>query len=146
MSVRFVGTYTPKLDDKGRLTLPARFRDALAGGVMVTKGQDHSLSVYRAEEFDVIAGKIVEASRNDPEARAFQRYFFASSEEQRPDGQGRITLSADHRSYAGLSKECVVFGSFDHLEIWDAAAWRDYQSQHEENFSAANSAALNAVL
>lgn len=146
MSVRFVGTYTPKLDDKGRLTLPARFRDALAGGVMVTKGQDHSLSVYRAEEFDVIAGKIVEASRNDPEARAFQRYFFASSEEQRPDGQGRITLSADHRSYAGLSKECVVFGSFDHLEIWDVAAWRDYQSQHEENFSAANSAALNAVL
>lgn len=146
MSVRFVGTYTPKLDDKGRLTLPARFRDALAGGVMVTKGQDHSLSVYRAEEFDVIAGKIVEASRNDPEARAFQRYFFASSEEQRPDGQGRITLSADHRSYAGLSKECVVFGSFDHLEIWDSAAWRDYQSQHEENFSAANSAALNAVL
>ena len=146
MSVRFVGTYTPKLDDKGRLTLPARFRDALAGGVMVTKGQDHSLSVYRAEEFDVIAGKIVEASRNDPEARAFQRYFFASSEEQRPDGQGRITLSADHRSYAGLSKECVVFCSFDHLEIWDAVAWRDYQSQHEENFSAANSAALNAVL
>ncbi|MDL9937397.1 division/cell wall cluster transcriptional repressor MraZ [Gordonia sp. ABSL1-1] len=146
MSVRFVGTYTPKMDDKGRLTLPAKFRDALAGGVMVTKGQDHSLSVYRAEEFDVIAEKIVEASRNDPEARAFQRYFFASTDEQRPDGQGRISLSADHRAYAGLTKECVVFGSFDHLEIWDAATWHEYQNQHEENFSAANSAALSAVL
>ena len=89
-SVRFVGTYTPKLDDKGRLTLPAKFRDALAGGVMVTKGQDHSLSVFRAEEFDEIAARIVEASRNDPQARAFQRYFFASTEEQRPDGQGWI--------------------------------------------------------
>ena len=146
MSVRFVGTYTPKLDDKGRLTLPAKFRDALAGGVMVTKGQDHSLSVFRAEEFDAIAEKIVESSRNDPEARAFQRYFFASTDEQRPDSQGRITLSADHREYAELSKECVVFGSFDHLEIWDSQKWREYQSQHEENFSAANSAALNAVL
>ncbi|ASR03924.1 division/cell wall cluster transcriptional repressor MraZ [Gordonia rubripertincta] len=146
MSVRFVGTYTPKLDDKGRLTLPAKFRDALAGGVVVTKGQDHSLSVYRTEEFDAIAARIVEASRNDPDLRAFQRTFFAGSEEQRPDGQGRISLSSDHRIYAGLSKECVVFGSFDHLEIWDSAAWDEYQSQHEENFSAANSAALNAVL
>ncbi|MEP9391297.1 MULTISPECIES: division/cell wall cluster transcriptional repressor MraZ [Gordonia] len=146
MSVRFVGTYTPKLDDKGRLTLPAKFRDALAGGVMVTRGQDHSLSVYRAEEFDAIAERTMEASRNDPEARAFQRYFFASTDEQRPDGQGRITLAAEHRQYAGLSKECVVIGSFDHLEIWDAQAWRDYQNQHEENFSAANSSSLSAVL
>ncbi|RPA63450.1 transcriptional regulator MraZ [Gordonia oryzae] len=146
MSTRFVGTYTPKLDDKGRLTLPAKFRDALAGGVMVTRGQDYSLSVYRAEEFDAIAERTMEASRNDPEARAFQRYFFASTDEQRPDGQGRITLSAEHRQYAGLSKECVVIGSFDHLEIWDAQAWREYQSQHEENFSAANSAALSTVL
>lgn len=146
MVMRLVGTYTPKLDDKGRLTLPAKFRDALAGGVMVTKGQDHSLSVFRSDEFDVIAEKTMEASRNDPQARAFQRYFFASTDEQRPDGQGRISLSADHRQYAGLSKECVVIGSFDHLEIWDAATWRAYQEQHEENFSAAGSTALDAVL
>ena len=65
MSVRFVGTYTPKLDDKGRLTLPAKFRDALAGGVMVTKGQDHSLSVFRAEEFDEIAAD------NHPQTASF---------------------------------------------------------------------------
>ncbi|AZG43697.1 division/cell wall cluster transcriptional repressor MraZ [Gordonia insulae] len=146
MSVRFVGTYTPRLDDKGRLTLPAKFRDALAGGVMVTRGQDRSLSVYRAEEFDAIAERTMAASRNDPEARAFQRYFFASTDEQRPDGQGRITLSGEHRTYAGLSKECVVIGGFDHLEIWDAQAWRDYQSQHEEDFSAAGSAALDSLL
>lgn len=146
MSVRLVGTYTPKLDDKGRLTLPAKFRDALAGGVMVTRGQDRSLSVYRNEEFDIIAAKTMEASRNDVEARAYQRYYFASADEQRPDGQGRITLSAGHREYANLSKECVVIGSFDHLEIWDAQAWRDYQSQHEENFSAAGSPALDSLL
>ncbi|GAC84393.1 division/cell wall cluster transcriptional repressor MraZ [Gordonia paraffinivorans] len=145
-SVRFVGEYRPKLDDKGRLTLPARFRDDLAGGLVVTKGQDHSLSVYRTEEFDAIAARIVEASRSNPDLRAFQRTFFAGSEEQRPDGQGRIVLSAAHRTYAGLSKECVVFGAYDHVEIWDSAAWDEYQARHEEDFSAANSAALNAVL
>ncbi|MFW0791678.1 division/cell wall cluster transcriptional repressor MraZ [Gordonia sp. CPCC 205333] len=146
MSMRFVGTYTPKLDDKGRLTLPAKFRDALAGGVMVTRNQDRSLAVYQLDEFDAIAEKTMAASRNDPDARAYQRYFFAGTDEQRPDGQGRITLSADHRRYAGLSKECVVIGSFSHLEIWDAQAWRAYQDEHEDDFSAAGSAALDSVL
>lgn len=146
MSVRFVGTYTPKMDDKGRLTLPAKFRDALAGGVMVTRNQDRSLAVYRLDEFDAIAEKTMEASRNDPDARAYQRYFFAGTDEQRPDGQGRITLSADHRRYAGLTKECVVIGSFTHLEIWDAQAWNAYQDQHEDDFSAGGSPALDSVL
>ncbi|MFZ2242753.1 MAG: division/cell wall cluster transcriptional repressor MraZ [Gordonia amarae] len=146
MSARLVGTYTPKMDDKGRLTLPAKFREALAGGVMVTRGQDRSLSVYRLDDFDAVAERLREASRNDPEARAFQRYFFASSDEQRPDAQGRISLSAGHRDYAGLVKECVVIGAFDHLEIWDAPTWTEYQGQHEENFSAANSAALDSLL
>ena len=86
----FLGTYTPKLDDKGRLTLPAKFRDALAGGLMVTKSQDHSL-----------------------------RNLAAATDEQHPDSQGRITLSADHRRYANLAKDCVVIGSVDYLEIWD---------------------------
>ncbi|NLG44929.1 division/cell wall cluster transcriptional repressor MraZ [Gordonia sp. (in: high G+C Gram-positive bacteria)] len=143
---RFVGTYTPKLDDKGRLTLPAKFRDSLAGGVMVTRSQDRSLSVYRAEEFDAIADKAVAASRNDPEARAYLRYFFAGADEQRLDGQGRVNLSAEHRAYAALTKECVVIGSYDHLEIWDAQSWRDYQAEHEEAFSNAGSSALDAIL
>ncbi|GEE03343.1 transcriptional regulator MraZ [Gordonia spumicola] len=143
---RFLGTYTPKLDDKGRLTLPAKFRDALAGGVMVTRGQDRSLSVYRIDDYDVIAEKAVAASRNEPEARAYLRYFFAGTDEQRLDGQGRVSLSAEHREYAELTKECVVIGSFDHLEIWDAEKWREYQAQHEEAFSNAGSSALDSIL
>lgn len=113
---------------------------------MVTRSQDRSLAVYRIEEFDAIAERTMAASSNDPEARAYQRYFFAGTDEQRPDGQGRITLSAEHRRYAGLSKECVVIGSFNHLEIWDAQAWSDYQDHHEDDFSAAGSAALDSVL
>ncbi|MFT4202116.1 division/cell wall cluster transcriptional repressor MraZ [Gordonia sp. (in: high G+C Gram-positive bacteria)] len=145
-SQRLVGTYTPKLDDKGRLTLPAKFRDELAGGVMVTRNQDNSLAVYRLEDFDAIAEKTKAASRNNPQARAYQRYFFASADEQRPDGQGRITLSPDHRTYAGLTKECVVIGSFDHLEIWDAQTWEAYQAEHEEDFSAAGTDAFESLL
>ena len=96
----FLGTYTPKLDDKGRLTLPAKFRDALAGGLMVTKSQDHSLAVYPRAEFEKVARRASQASRSNPEARAFLRNLAAATDEQHPDTQGRITLSADHRRYA----------------------------------------------
>ena len=69
----FLGTYTPKLDDKGRLTLPAKFRDPLAGGLMVTKSQDHSLAVYPREQFEQLARRAAATSRSNPEARAFLR-------------------------------------------------------------------------
>lgn len=134
----FLGTYTPKLDDKGRLTLPAKFREDLADGLMVTKGQDHSLAVYPRAEFAARARRAAAASRTNPQVRAFVRNLAASADEQRPDSAGRITLSAAHREYAGLSKECVVVGSVDFLEIWDAAAWAAYQEQTEEAYSAAD--------
>ena len=134
----FLGTYTPKLDDKGRLTLPARFRENLAGGLMVTKGQDHSLAVYPREEFAARARKAAAASRTNPKARAFIRNLAASADEQTLDGSGRITLSPAHREYANLSKECVVIGSVDFLEIWDAESWSNYQQETEAAFSAAD--------
>jgi MraZ protein len=142
----FLGTYTPKLDDKGRLTLPAKFRDALAGGLMVTKSQDHSLAVYPRAEFEKLARRASQASRSNPEARAFLRNLAAATDEQHPDTQGRITLSADHRRYANLSKDCVVIGSVDYLEIWDSEAWQEYQQTHEENFSAATDEALHDII
>ena len=143
----FFGTYTPKLDDKGRLTLPAKFRDALAGGLMVTKSQDHSLAVYPRAEFEAMIAEINgRAKRGNPQARAYLRNLAASTDEQYPDAQGRITLSAEHRRYANLSKDCVVTGSIEFLEIWDADAWRTYQELHEENFSAASDEALGHLL
>jgi MraZ protein len=99
----FLGTYTPKLDDKGRLTLPAKFRDDLAGGLMVTKSQDHSLAVYPRAQFEQLARRAAATSRSNPDARAFLRNLAAGTDEQHPDAQGRITLSADHRArLAGL--------------------------------------------
>src|SRR2546430_9038428 len=104
----FLGTHTPKLDDKGRLTLPAKFRDALAGGLMVTKGQDHCLYVFPRAEFEEMARKVAAAPLTNEAVRAYQRYLFAGTDEQRPDGQGRIAIAPELRRYAGLTKECVV--------------------------------------
>jgi len=141
--VLFLGTYTPKLDDKGRLTLPAKFRDALAGGLVVANSRDRSLAVYPREEFEQRARSTAEAAKTNPERRAELRVLASGADEQRPDAQGRITLSPDHRRYAGLSKECVVIGAVEYLEIWDAQAWRQYHETHEENFSAAGDEALS---
>lgn len=135
----FFGTFTPKLDDKGRLTLPAKFREELADGLVVVNGQDHSLAVHPRAEFQVRARNAAKVSRSNPKARAYVRSLAASADEQELDRQGRITLSAAHRAYAGLERECVVIGSVDFLEIWDAGAWARYQDDHEEDFAEGSS-------
>ena len=142
----FLGTYTPKLDDKGRLTLPAKFRDDLAGGLMVTNGQDHSLAVYPRAEFAALARRAAAASRSNAKARAYVRQLAANTDEQLPDAQGRITLSANHRKYASLSKECVVVGSVDFVEIWDKEAWENYAAENEESYSQASDESLDGIL
>ncbi|MBA8823409.1 MraZ protein [Saccharopolyspora lacisalsi] len=141
----FLGTHTPKLDDKGRLALPAKFRDALAGGLMVTKGQDHCLYVFAPAEFEQMARKVAEASFTNESVRAYQRHLFSGTEEQVPDGQGRIALSAELRRYAGLSKECVVIGALNRLEIWDTDRWRSYLDEHEEDYAKTQQEVLPGV-
>ena len=141
----FLGTHTPKLDDKGRLTLPAKFRDALAGGLMVTKGQDHCLYVFPRAEFEEMARKVAAAPLTNEAVRAYQRYLFAGTHEQRPDGQGRIAIAPELRRYAGLTKECVVIGAITRLEIWDAQAWQTYLDEHEDSYSQAAEEVLPGV-
>ncbi|KQR97831.1 division/cell wall cluster transcriptional repressor MraZ [Williamsia sp. Leaf354] len=142
----FLGTHLHKLDDKGRLTLPAKFREQLAGGMMVTRGQDHSLAIYLPEDFVERAKRAAAASKVDEKARMYQRHLNSSTEEMVPDAQGRITLSSKHRTYAGLTKECAVIGNYDYVEIWDAQAWEQYESQHEESFSRADNPSLENIL
>ncbi len=85
------------------------------------------------------------ASRSNPQARAFVRALAAGTDEQRPDAQGRITLSADHRRYANLSRDCVVIGSVDFLEIWDKQAWESYLAEHEEDYAQARDESLGGI-
>jgi MraZ protein len=142
----FLGTYTPRLDDKGRLTLPAKFRDDLRGGCMVTKGQDHCLYVFTREAFTEMATKVASAPLTSESARAFQRNLFSGTDEQNPDGQGRIAITPELRRYAGLAKDCVVIGAFTRVEIWDAQAWQSYQEQHEDDYAKAQEEVLPGLI
>lgn len=112
---------------------------------MVTKGQDHSLAVYPKDEFTALARRAASASRSNPRARAFVRALAASTDEQHPDAQGRITLSGEHRRYASLTKDCVVIGSVDFLEIWDKQAWESYLAENEEDYSMARDESLGGI-
>ena len=131
----FLGTHTPRLDDKGRLILPAKFRDELAGGVVITKGQERCLYVFPMPEFQRIAGQLREAPVTNKAARAYSRVFFASAHDEVPDKQGRVTIPAHLREYAALDRELVVIGASTRVEIWDRQSWEDYLAASEDEFA-----------
>ena len=131
----FFGTYTPKLDDKGRLILPAKFRDQLAGGLMVTRGQEHCLYVWPQAEVERITERLREAPVSNKGTRDYVRMFSSASSDETPDKQGRITVPPKLREWANLSKDVVVIGAMTRLEIWDEAAWEAYSESQEESFA-----------
>jgi MraZ protein len=142
----FLGTHTPRLDEKGRLFLPARFRDDLAGGVVLTKGQDHCLFVYTADEFARRAEAVERASQGTREARDAVRTFFSSAFDQVPDKQGRITVPPGLRTYAGLERDCVVVGAGKRLEVWDATVWEAGEAGREDAFADLSEEVLPGLL
>ena len=113
----FLGTHTPRLDEKGRLFLPAKFRDELAEGLVVTKGQERCLSLFPLAEFERISGKLRAGAVTSKPMRDYSRVFFASAYDQMPDRQGRITVPPALRDYAGLDRDCVVTGMNNRVEI-----------------------------
>jgi len=131
----FLGTHTPRLDDKGRLFLPAKFRDELAGGVVITRGQERCLYVFTRAAFATRAEELQSASLTSRAARDYSRMFFSSASDEIPDKTGRVTVPAPLRQYAGLSKDCVVIGANTRLEIWDAQAWAAYEAEQEQAFA-----------
>lgn len=130
-----LGTHTPKLDDKGRVILPSKFRADLGGGVVVTRGQERCLYVFSDEEFERIYEKIREAPLTNKQARDFQRMFLSGASAEKPDSQNRITLPPHLRTYAGLERELVVTGVGAHAEIWDADAWNAYADGNEDAYA-----------
>ena len=142
----FLGTHSPRLDDKGRLFLPAKYRDELSGGLVITKGQERCLYVFGLEEFQ----RITEALRTAPvtakAVRDYSRVFFASASDEVPDKQGRITIPPALRTYADLERDCTVVGANTRLEIWDSAAWERYLNDQEPKFSELSEEVLPGVL
>lgn len=130
-----LGTHTPRIDDKGRLVLPAKFRDDLSSGVVLTKGQDRCVVLWPAEEFSSYAARLNEASRSNAAVRSYMRVLFSSAFDQKPDKQGRISVPGGLRDYAGLDRDVVVAGNGSTAEIWDESAWAQYLAAQEESFA-----------
>ena len=131
----FLGTHEPKLDTKGRIILPARFREDLADGLVITKGQERCLYVFPANEFSVITEKLRQAPVTEKSARDYLRVMFAGAHDEIPDKQGRVTIPTGLREYASLEKDCVVIGANTRVEIWDSTSWNKYLKDREKSFA-----------
>ncbi len=122
----FMGEYLHNIDDKGRLIIPARFREGLGEKFVITKGLDNCLFVYPAEGWSEMEGKLRNLPFTRADARAFVRFFFSGATECETDRQGRILLPANLREYASLNKEAVIVGVSTRVEIWSRALWEQY--------------------
>ena len=120
-----LGAYDHTIDDKNRLTLPAKFREAFQDGVVVTRGLDGCLYAYRRPDWDrLVESRLAAMDPLRPEGRRIQRFFFAGAAEADLDKQGRVMIPAQLIEHARLGRDVVVAGVNDRLEIWDRAAWR----------------------
>ena len=127
-----LGEYDHTLDDKNRLTLPAKFRQALGGGVVVTRGMDRCLFVFTRDGWDeFVAARLEGLNPFSKEARQMSRFMFAGATETELDKQGRIMLPPALIEHASLDREVVVAGVRDHVEIWERAAWREQLKEVE---------------
>src|SRR6266508_4057028 len=127
-----LGEYAHTIDDKNRLTLPAKFRDGFADGGVVTRGLDGCLYLYSRDEWErLVQSRLAELDPLAEEGRLMQRYFFSAAAETEPDKQGRIMVPGALIEHARLGREVVVAGVYDHLEIWDRAAWLEHLKQVE---------------
>lgn len=131
----FLGTYAPKLDDKGRIILPAKFWDELEAGLVVTRGQERCLFVYSTRGFEELHERIRKAPITSKKSRDYLRLFLSGAHSEVPDKQRRVTIPSLLRSYAGLDRELTVIGAGDHAEIWDTQAWNTYYTEQEDSFS-----------
>ena len=131
----FLGTHAPKLDEKGRIILPAKFRDELASGLVLTRGQEHCVYVFSQREFESLHEKIRQAPVTSKQARDYLRVFLSGASAEVPDKQNRVTIPASLRTYAGLDRDLVVIGAGSRAEIWDAQAWETYLAEQEAAFA-----------
>ncbi|MDY2942000.1 MAG: division/cell wall cluster transcriptional repressor MraZ [Varibaculum sp.] len=131
----FTGTYEPRMDAKGRVILPAKFRSQLEAGVVLTRGQEHCIYVFPSVEFDRMYTELQKASLNRPQARNYIRVMMSGADTLVPDRQGRVTLPPELRRYAGLGDELTVIGAGARAEIWNRKAWQEYLAQQEEVFA-----------
>jgi MraZ protein len=130
----FMGEYHHTVDDKGRLTIPSKIRYELGESFIITRGLDNCLFIYPKNEWVNIIGKYKELP-NTKDARNFMRFFLSGAVECEFDKQGRINISMPLMKYADLTKECVIIGVNDRLEIWSKDRWASFINENEDSLS-----------
>jgi MraZ protein len=127
-----LGEFEHTIDDKNRLTLPAKFRQALSGGLVITRGMDGCLYCYPEAGWQrLVESRLAGLDPLSKEGRLMHRYFFSGASEAEPDKQGRVILPATLTKNAGIDRDVIVAGVGDRLEIWDRVAWRDHLKELE---------------
>lgn len=129
----FIGEYSHTIDEKGRLSVPIKFRADLASGCVVTRGLDHCLWVYPINEWQEMAKKIADLSITRHDARSFSRLMLAGATDLVLDKAGRLNLPNYLKQYAGLKNKVVVTGMYNRLEIWPESAWEQLKKEMEDN-------------
>ncbi|HSR35231.1 MAG TPA: division/cell wall cluster transcriptional repressor MraZ [Anaerolineae bacterium] len=128
-----LGEFQHTIDEKGRLTVPAKFRGRLASGLVVTKGIDPCLWLYPADAWAELSVRIEKLPVTDSKAREFKRQVFGGASDSVPDKQGRFILPPYLREYANIDSQAVIIGLFDHCEIWNTERWRERQERSDSN-------------
>ncbi len=126
-----LGEYKHTLDEKGRMAIPSKFRGKVESGAIITRGLDHCLFVFGAEEWQKISEKLNNLPLAQANARAFGRFMFSGASDVEVDAQGRILVPTHLREYASLKKQVVVAGLYNRIEIWDAEVWSAYRAKTE---------------
>ena len=126
-----LGEYAHNLDTKGRMAIPAKFREKITAGAIITRGLDNCLFLFTAAEWELLAAKLVALPLAQADSRAFVRLMFAGAMDVPLDNQGRILIPDYLRRYAGLSREVIVTGLYNRIEIWDRETWNRYQKKTE---------------
>jgi MraZ protein len=129
----FLGEYSHTIDDKGRLTIPAKFRGLLAAGLVVTRGFDRNLMIFPLDGWQDMAEMIVSRPLGDDDMRTFRRRVFSGAVDLVPDRQGRIVLPAYLREFATVNGDVIVAGMYNYIEIWNLDSWQNVRESIEND-------------
>lgn len=127
----FLGEYKHTIDDKGRLTIPAKYRGDLAAGLVVTRGLDQNLVIYTLKGWEELAGRITSQSVSNAKMRDLRRRLFSAAVDLIPDRQGRVLIPQQLRQFAEINSAVVLAGMYDYVEIWSTDQWQQRREQIE---------------
>ena len=131
----FMGEFQHNIDEKGRMIIPAKFRDTLGSTFIITRGLENCLFVFPNEDWSALEQKLKALSLMKSDARAFTRFFFSGATECELDKQGRVNIPNSLCEHAKLAKDCVVIGVSNRIEIWDKEIWQAYSRKSEASFN-----------